>query len=65
MKASETRLVFNLNRAATENLNVNVARSTKTASFYAEMGEEIIYIRAPDCWPEEIIRVGFLMDMCH
>ena len=34
MKASEVRLVFNLNLAATENLNVKVARSTKTASFY-------------------------------
>ena len=48
MKASEVRLEFNL--AARENLNV-YKTDTKQAFLNAEMGDEVIYIRAPDWCP--------------
>ena len=51
MKASEVRLAFNL--SARENLNV-YKTDTKQAYLNADMGTEIIYIRAPDWWPEQI-----------
>ena len=61
MKASEVRLALNL--AARENLNV-YKTDTKQAFLNAEMGDEVIYIRAPDWLPEQV-PYGHVLQLKH
>ena len=51
MKASEVRLAFDI--AARANLSV-YKTDTKQAFLNADIGKEVIYIRPPDWWPEQV-----------
>ena len=51
LKATEARLLLAL--AAAEGAKV-IKTDTKQAYLYGDMGDDVVYIRPPDWWPEPI-----------
>ena len=51
LKSAEARLLLAL--AAAEGAKV-VETDTKQAYLYGDMGDDVVYIRPPDWWPEPI-----------
>ncbi len=51
LKAAEARLLLPL--AAANGAKV-VKTNTKQAYLYSDMGDDVVYIRPPDCWPEPV-----------
>ena len=51
MKASEVRFAFDI----ADEANLNVFKTdTKQAFLNGDIGKEVIYIRPPDWWPEQV-----------
>ncbi len=52
LKAAEARLLLAL---AAENGAKVVRTDTKQAYLYGDMGDDVVYIRPPDWWPEQVL----------
>ncbi len=51
LKAAEARLMFAL---AAANGDKFINTDTKHAYLYGDMGDDVVYIRPPDWWPEPV-----------